>query len=292
MTKTEREEIKTYVIDLLKESGDAGIKGSEIEKDCNLNGKQRLYLLKTLAADYPELVVKQQPSPTGGHESVYFWIPTPAPVKKETHSAFLKNRYEKTNKNNEGYTDMTAHQAIKNVEPKTRDLICPEPGQVWAAEESNGSTSYIYVVSYECDVAQCIKLYSVKTYVDADKVLHGVRIKLGAETLLGDLTRLTPKPKKYLIRRALGTDEATLMKVRKELGGILGIQAFRIEKVQIPVEVEKVVEKVVYKELEVPEGCIAKKDHDLAMARKETEIWRSAFWGLAKTLGPRNVENS
>lgn len=290
MTKTEREEIKTYVIDLLKESGDAGIKGSEIEKDCNLNGKQRLYLLKTLSADHPELVVKQQPSPTGGHESVYFWIEKPVSGRYPTHSPFLKNRYEKTNKNNEGYTDMTATAAIKNVTSnETKDWIKPEAGEIWVNEESNGKNGYIFVLGFDGRVAPCIRLFDIEETIAPQDIQHAIRIKLGAVTYIGDCGLPTHKYKKYLIRRARGRKDEELMKVRKEVAEALGIEAFRIKEVEVPGPVQ-IEEKIVFKDREVPDGCVDKRDADLAMAKKEAEIWRNAFWGLTKTLAPQNRE--
>jgi hypothetical protein len=79
------------------------------------------------------------------------------------------------------------------------------------------------------------------------------------------------------------------MKVRKEVAEALGIEAFRIKEVEVPGPVQ-IEEKIVTKEREVPDGCVDKRDADLAMAKKEAEIWRNAFWGLTKTLAPQNRE--
>lgn len=290
MKSVDVKERNDYILELIKTSGADGVKSSTIETDCNISKWTRQDTMRKLMGDHPEIQRK------GVHsgEGVYVWVEKPVFGRQPmvdhrfTNSPFLKNRYEKTNKNNEGYTDMTATAAIKNTE---RDLINPNAGEIWTAQESNGSNVYIFVLSCEDGFVQFVRLVDAKTVTN--EVKNAYRTKLGATTLLGNCAQISNKPKKYLIRRSRGCKDEELMSVRKMIANVLCIEAFRIEKVQIPGP-EKIVEveKVVYRDPEIPEGCIAKKDADLAMARKEADLWRSAFWGLSKTLAPQTVSNS
>lgn len=277
MRKLNREDIAVrteYIVDLIKASGAEGVDGKTIRTDCGLERNYGNAVIRQIMADNPQIVAVDN----GNRTKRYVWREDPIPVNKK--------RYEGTNKNNEGYTDMTATMAInglepKKPEPKTNGVI-PEAGQVWATREANGSDGYIYVLGFSDNIVSCIKLVDIKEYYSPDKVYRPLRVKLGAITLFGDISKICHKPRGYLIRRAKGTEDDVLMKVRKELGDILGIVAFKIEKVQVPVEVEKVVEKVVYKEPEAPEGCIRVTDAIIQDLQHQVEAWRSIAWGVIK----------
>lgn len=273
MVKEERNEKSSYILELLKESGKNGVNARVIDDDCNLSYNQRKTIMGHLMADHPE--IKKETVPSGyGRVTTYYWIEKP--VELTTHSPFLKNRYEKTNKNSEGYTDMTATAAIANA---TREPgYIPAPGEIWKAKESDGKTSYIFVVNYMDNAAQCLKLYDVNTVVDAASISYPYRVKIGAITYLGDCSKITPKSKKYLISRARGIKDEELMKVRSDVAHALGIEAFRIEKIEVPGP-----ERIVYKDrepVEVPEGYIDVKDAEIQKLKVQLEAWRSIAWGV------------
>lgn len=290
------------IVSIIKEAGKDGIQPAELAKLCDLSQSGMWYVLKRISDKHPEIIRSG-----AAQNTRYIWVEKPI----DTDKIYSVQRYENTNKNNEGYVDMTANTAIKNAEPEKKpakpllgDLICPEPGQVWVTEESNGSSGYIYVLSYTSDTAQCIRLFDIKTYTDPGAILHDIRIKLGAVTLLGDLTHTTYKLRKYLVRRALAANVETLMKVRREVATILGIKSFRIEKeeaektvveekiVEVPVVQEKIVEVPVYKDREVPEGCIDIRDAQILDLQHQLEAWRSIAWGVIKRDTPPKVAAS
>lgn len=277
-------ERENYIVELIKDSGSEGLAATKIEKDYQLTSQQRSVLMTRLKKKHPEInrIGKPSESPT------YVWVVKPADPPRETHSPFLKNRYEKTNKNHEGYTDMTASTAIKNVMASdtsdTRDWIKPEPGEIWVNEESNGKNGYIFVLNFDGMAASCVKLFDVAETAAPQAIDHAIRIKLGAITYIGDCGRPTYKYKKYLIRRARGNKDEDLMKVRKEVASALGIEAFRIKEVEVPGP-ERIVEKVVYRDKEpekVPDGYISKIEAELKDQKHQTEIWRAAFYGVVK----------
>lgn len=307
MTPTEAMERENYIVELIKESGSDGLVATEIDKDFNMPKQRRAVLMCRLLKKHPEI------KRFGGHNSTptYVWQSdkTPAesekapepektsePVKpaRETHSPFLKNRYEKTNKNNEGYPDMTAKSAISNVNgTANKDWIDPDPGEIWLTEESSGKKSYFFVLSSDSGVVPGIKLYDIKETINPETIARSIRVKLGAVTYIGDCARITYKPKKYLVRRARAFQPDEIGKVRKEVADALGIIFFRTEKVEVPVEkvVEKVVEKevpvekIVYRdkeEIPAPEGYISKTEAEIQDLKHQLEIWRSAFWAIAK----------
>lgn len=270
-------ERESYIVELIKESGTNGLSAKEIEKDCKMTSQQRSVLMTRIKKKHPEIdrVGKPSESPT------YVWAVKP----RETHSPFLKNRYEKTNKNHEGYTDMTATTAINNVSASdTRDWIKPEPGEIWVNEESNGKNGYIFVLGFDGMAASCVKLFDIADAAAPQAIDHAIRIKLGAITYIGDCGRPTYKYKKYLVRRARGNKDEDLMKVRKEVASALGIEAFRIKEVEVPGP-ERIVEKVVYRDKEpekVPDGYISKIEAELYDYKHQAEIWRAAFYGVVK----------
>ena len=308
MTNAEIQERESYIVELIKESGTDGLIATEIDKDLNLTKNARSVLMHRLTSKYTEIkrlgklnempvyVWKAKSEPEKPAEPVNETEKPaePAKPKRETHSPFLKNRYEKTNKNNEGYPDMTAKSAISNVNgTANKDWINPDPGEIWVTEESSGKNSYFFVLSSDSGVVQGVKLYDIKETINPETIARSIRVKLGAVTYVGDCARITYKLKKYFVRRARGFQPDEIGKVRKEVADALGIIFFRTEKVEVPVEkiVEKVVEKevpvekIVYRdkeEIPVPEGYISKAEAEIQDLKHQLEIWRSAFWAIAK----------
>lgn len=281
--QAEQKERDEYILELIKSSGESGVSSRIIADDCNMGDATKY--MKRFMTRHPE--IQAGPRKSQFEPTMYFWI-KPADPPRETHSPFLKNRYEKTNKNHEGYTDMTASAAIKNVMASntsdTRDWIKPEPGEIWVNEESNGKNGYIFVLNFDGMAASCIKLFDVAETAAPQAIDHAIRIKLGAITYIGDCGRPTYKYKKYLIRRARDNKVEDLMKVRKEVASALGIEAFRIKEVEVPGP-ERIVEKVVYRDKEpekVPDGYISKIEAELKDQKHQTEIWRAAFYGVVK----------
>ena len=274
-----------YLVELIKTSGKKGVTSTIIADDIGISRNNATRYMKKFLESHPEI---SSVSGGPGTATSYVWAEPEKPTRL-THSPFLKNRYEKTNKNNEGYTDMTATTAIRNAD-RSDMLIAPKPGEIWCTEESNGKNSYIFILSYDGNAAQCIKFYDVKEFSSPETLRRPVRVTLGAVTYIGDSGRVTYKPKKYFLRRARCSKEEELMKVRKDVADALEISAFRIEKVEVPGP-ERIVEvpgpeRIVYKPLEVPEGCVDAKDAKISALEEQVKIWKSAFWGLIHSKDP------
>jgi hypothetical protein len=200
---------------------------------------------------------------------------------------------------------MTAAKAINNVE---KDLITPKPGEVWSSEESNGKRIFVYILSFNCDVAQAIKLYDRTEYASVESVKYPVTIPLGGLDLIGDLTRIVPKAKKYLVKRERTCVAGHLAAVKRVVAKLMDFPSETvIQKVEVPgperivekevvkeVPVEKIVEKVVYRDrepIEVPDGYISMQEAKLADLQHQVEIWRSAFWAIAKNNRQEPAKN-
>lgn len=301
-TVTQRQNAKEraeYITELIKESGAEGVNGAVICEDCGLNNKQRSVIMTRLMEK--ESRIKRISG--SNRVPVYIWQeakeepkkeePAPNPLPATTHSAFLKNRYKKQY-NNEGYLDMTASKAIDNVE---KDLITPKAGEIWTSEESSGKRVYVYILAVNDDTAQCVRMYDRKEFIAAETLTNPINIPLGALDLVGDLTRITFKAKKYLVKRERKCVEAHLASVRTVVAKLMGIEPTvtvtpvpgpeRIvtKEVVKEVPVEKVVEKIVYRDkapVEVPDGYISEQEAKIADLQHQMEIWRSAFWAVAK----------
>ena len=247
-------ERKKFIIDLIKDAGKKGLLSSDVARICDISPWNRSAMMKDIMRDNPE--VKR----IGASNSTrYIW--------EEDVS-----RYENTNRNAEGYVDMTATTAIRNVENE-QDMICPLPGEIWNAEEASGQTSFIYVLAFEDGAAQCVKLFDVADTINADSIKYAFRVKLGSITYIGDCSRVTFKLKKYLIRRSRDCDDKELMNIRKLVADALCIQAFKIERVEVPGP-----ERIIYKtrdEIKIPEGYISKDSAKITDLENQVTIWRT-----------------
>ena len=293
ITADDKKERDEYIIELIKTNGKDGVTGLDISKDLGISVPTVRRYMQAFRKEHPEIQTRQDHAK--GPITYFFVEP------HETHSPFLLNRYEKAGKNHEGYSDPTASTAIQKTEEenvkKERDLIMPVAGEVWTAVESNGKTGYIYVLAFEENAAQCIKLYSMSDVNNGECINRDIRIKIGGETYIGDASRVTFKLKKYLLRRTLKRDDTVLPAVRKAVASVFGILSFRnsveptvIEKAVVK---EVPVEKIVYRDKEpenVPEGYISKKEAELRDYKRQAEIWKAAFYGVVNGNG-RVAEN-
>ena len=261
-TQTELKEAREredYIVELIKESGTEGVSKNVIDKDCNLKPA------------YGSVVMRIKRLGEHNQSPSYVWVEEPADIPKETHSAFLKNRYEKTNRNSEGYVDMTAKTAIDNTEPEKKpytpnpNLICPEPGDVWAAKD--GMKYYILSYCISGEYALCVKLFSLNSYGDWSNIRHDIRIKYTNGTLIGDLGCITCKSRNVFTRKSIRCPVETLMKARKELAVIFGIKPIWTEKA------EEVKEDPVPQVTKIPDGYISREE-----AEHEKELACAAIW--------------
>lgn len=271
-------ERNNYIVELIKETKD-GVPAKEIDKDCNLTPKNRYNIMARLMKEHPEI------KRSGTHDlPVYFWIPEVKAEEKikETHSPFLLNRAAKENKNKEGYTDMTASQAIKNVEKTEKSsepLPNPGVGEVWSCKK-NDETAYIYVLAAFRDSVICMELEEPSE----EFVTHAIEIEVLGKKRIGSLRKLRSKPLKYLKNRVKFKDSVVLTCALNQIIDIFHLRLYfktpepevRVETkiVEKPVEkiVEKPVEKIVMKPV-VPDGYMSKEEATNACLRVEATIW-------------------
>lgn len=271
-------ERNNYIVELIKETKD-GVPAKEIDKDCNLTATNRSLVMKNLMKDHPEIQRKgNRTSP------VYFWIPEVKVEEKpkETHSPFLLNRAAKENKNKEGYTDMTASQAIRNVEKTEKSsepLPNPGVGEVWSCKK-NDETGYVYILAASRDGVDCVELEEPSE----EFVTHAIEIEVLGKKRIGCVRKLRFKPLKYLKNRVKFKDSVVLTCALNQIIDIFHLRLyFKTPEPEVKVEtkiVEKPVEKIVEKPVEkivmkpvVPDGYMSKEEAKNACLRVEATIW-------------------
>lgn len=194
-----------------------------------------------------------------------------APVKSVIHEVKNPERHTKM-KNSEGHLDPTAAKAIEAVEPEAKGMIFPKVGDVWHVQCSSGASTKLFIVlaiDMESRYATCIEYNGNVEPEDCD-------------------IYIVNKPIKYFMgnKRAWSVPLSYLQTVRERIRKYLAIdpEIVEVEKIvekevvkEVPVEVEKVVEK------ETPaEGYYSKSDVDALLAIQKAEIYEQCFKMLAK----------
>lgn len=267
-----------YILELIK-SSEKGVKGREIDEDCNISSKVRYKVMRKLMAENPEIVR------TGGHRTpTYIWkefpknepvLPAPKVISGSLgnpsstslrypfvdtvavqpltgiKSPFLKNRAEKAMRNSEGYSDPTAGKAIMSV-AKAEQKEVPSAGEVWSTTESNGTIGYIYVIAPVTGGVQCIRLFGTDESNAPEMISKSVEIDIHKRHMIGDCERVTFKVTKYLKNRVKFSDPVFFDKVRKDVCGVLKIQE-KVTDIKV-VKAEPEIREV------VPEGYISKEE--------------------------------
>lgn len=233
-------------------------------------------------------------------------------------------------KNAEGYNDPTAGAAIASVDKAAEQQATvkkgnkyPSPGEVWEIENekelkgSKYSTSKYFVFHISDDMVYCLSLMpsnkpTYNNYTCKHKFTISVEFPTNLQEYYADASRIWFKQKRCCKKRLRDIDQAKLEEARDLIVHGLNLQDFVITKeiekvvekiVEKPVEVEKIVEKVVEKPVEVekpivpvsyvaheaPEGCVLAKDAEIAMLKQELEIWKMLAQRYLP-VGPGGVE--
>lgn len=232
-------------------------------------------------------------------------------------------------KNAEGYYDPTAGAAINNTDkpsPKKGNKY-PMPGEVWDIDnEKDGRSSKYFVVHVSDEFVHCLSLMIANksnTYSCKYKFTISVDYPTNTQDYYADASRVWTKPKRYCKKCMRDADISKLEEAKSLIVHGLNLQNFVITK-----EVEKVVEKVVEKPVEkivekivevakpvdqavpkkpailklenpvvpvsyvaheAPEGCVLAKDAEIAMLKKELDIWKMLAQRYLP-VGPGGVE--
>lgn len=242
-TKTlEREEI---LVDLLKESGTKGVKGSDIDTLFNITSKNRSNFLGKMMKKHPEIKNISENNHSGaiyawvdfsnlkvdtgkkkvikrGFKSetdIPFYVPLSGKEKLNALSKAIEANIE--SKNQEGYPDPTPAKAI---EPK-KQTKTPKAGEIWQTVESNGTNGYIFVLNSLNGAAQCIKLYANTTENQEIVGPNPFEVKVKGTTYIGDATHATFKPLRYCMRLASPSLPVKLKDARDRIADAFGIPA-------------------------------------------------------------------
>lgn len=176
----------------------------------------------------------------------------------------LKPERYSDNMNNEGYNDPTASDAIKTTEFKVINKSVPKPNEVWNVQSQTvkgGELYFVLAVDPDEEYATCIK------YVPSIEA-SDISIKIFS------------KPLKYFTNRSWGMPLSYVTTIKERLASYLGINlSVVVEKVEVPVEVEKIVEKEVEK---AGVGEYTKVEVDALLDKQRADIYEECFKLLAK----------
>lgn len=360
-------EIRTKIIDYLKERKGQPVPGAEIDELVGVEPSTRNNLMWPIRMEYPQVIniadgkkpavymwqesettigggvpmeqAKQNPveleSTTkmadiiddedfiDDETAMAFSKPEPTPLTSKIDISKVKVTVEPSPapslmKNAEGYNDPTAGVAINNADkpyPKKGNKY-PMPGEVWDIDnEKDGRSSKYFVVHVSDEFVHCLSLMIANksnTYSCKYKFTISVDYPTNTQDYYADASRVWTKPKRYCRKCMRDADISKLEEARDLIVHGLNLQDFVITKeiekvvekiVEKPVEVEKIVEKVVEKPVEVekpvvpvsyvaheaPEGCVLAKDAEIAMLKQELEIWKMLAQRYLP-VGPGGVE--
>lgn len=160
--------------------------------------------------------------------------------------------------NSEGYNDPTANAAIKSVSEKLVKKSVPKVNEVWEVTGNKGSDLYLVLaVDLNEEYATCIQYVG---NMDA----NDISIKLYS------------KPLKYFDHKAWNMPLSCITTIKDRLASYLDIKPEAVE-------VEKIVEKVVEKEIPGKAGAeYTKAEVDTLLAEQKAEIYEECFKVLAK----------
>ena len=199
-------------------------------------------------------------------------------------------------KNAEGYSDPTAGAAIRNMEKEEakkeeKKYKTPISGEIWEFDRAQYLSktpvnNLVYILSVAGSFVTGYEVRTTDTYYDG---CWCYTIDIKNQKYYIDLRRIISKSTKAMVGRRSVLQESAVKDIKTRVLDILGVKP---EVKEVPVEVEKIVEKrvevpvEVEKVVEVPvvvdcDGLkLSKLTADLAMAEQRAEIWEEAFKAL------------
>lgn len=259
-TVKEREE---YIVELLKANHGETVSGKAFDRDLGISSSTRINTISHLRKEYPQI---RNMAPMGG-DAMYAWVepevvtpPAEEPKKQE----------------------------FKSLSQKTLSKI--QPGEVWAAVESNGSRRLIYILNTLNERAQCINLYTESSTKVGLIGKDYFQIRVSNRSYIGIPANVTGKPLKYLTNKEADADGVKLAEVRWMLSKVFGIPETREVKVVKEIPVEVPVEKIVYKdkepeEVKIPDDYVDCKTARIAILTEERDIWKTVAMKLLNKGG-------
>lgn len=253
-TVKEREE---YIVELLKANHGETVSGKAFDRDLGISPALRVNTICHLKKQHPQIKNLAK-----GGDAMYAWV-EPEVAEKPAEAP---------------------KEEFKSLSQKTLSKI--QPGEVWAAVESNGSRRLIYILNTLNERAQCINLYTESSTKVGLIGKDYFQIRVSNRSYIGVPASITSKPLKYLTNKEADADGVKLAEVRRMLSKVFGIPETREVKVEVPVEKEVVkevpveVEKIVYKdkepeEVKIPNDYVDCKTARIAILTEERDIWKT-----------------
>lgn len=273
MTKagTLKETRYELILDALKTGT---FKTKDMAEATQVNRNQITQDLKTLQLMYPQI----KHYGTTGSSSKWVWEETEKKTIKEMKEEI--DRYS-VNKNDEGYSDPTAAAVIKSMDNIYGSKV---PGSVWSVSMANGKVEEYLVLSDFRDRCSCLMLLGDEVNYNP---VYCVCVDLQRKKYV-DVRLISSKPARYFLQyefeiKNLNTVQEKIQKIFK-----MPVQE---KKVEVPVEVEKIVEKKVEVpveviktvEVKVPEPVEIDRDKtvdavDTALLRQKADIYERIAW--------------
>ena len=281
---------KAAIIDLLRSNPGRRFKGTEIGTEIGAPRGTVSSTMIRLKEQYPQ-IKSLQSRINGG-----YWWEEEEPAKEEPvpkEPEVERERYPET-KNDEGYSDPTAYQAMKSVRADDHS------GEVWTVMGTRNSDDLCYILATKsrcCLALKLIENYSGTPIQAINFVIDGVSYTADAARVISFSTAR--------LRNSVATYDETEIDRRQKIRrlqslrryiceGIFGVSSKIIEKrIEVPVEkivekrVEVPVERVVEKE-KVVEVPVKQDDGELVrqleMIKRERDIYKDILDRLLPTV--------
>ena len=242
----EREE---YIVELLKANHGETVSGKAFDRDLGITASARIQTISALRKRYPQIKNMAK-----GGDAMYAWIEPDV-------------------------VEQPAKEVQTEPKPASKKALSKiQPGEIWAALESNGSRRFIYVLNTLNERAQCINLYTESSTKVGLINEDYFRIRVTNRFYIGVPANITSKPLKYLTNKEADADGVKLAEVRWMLSKVFGIP--EPKEVVKEVKVEVPVEKIVYKDKEpeeakIPDNYISCQTARIAILTEERDIWKT-----------------
>lgn len=228
----------------------------------------------------------------------YSWKGNEGEKQTEVNAKTEKPERYSVHKNDEGYNDPTTAGVIKSIDG-CLDEGPFKPGDVWKVDFGNGSEEYRFLILKGFDKSvSCLKIHKLETAESYNPVIHAP-VSMQRKEIV-DCRRVVAKPARYFLEKDESYCVTNLDAIKRKIALLLDIS------IEVPVEVEKVIEKPVevikevekrvevpvevIKEVEKPVAMPLPSDEmELALAKQKADIYERITWAMLVNMG-QNME--
>ena len=244
-TREQMKERTEYVVDVLKDANGELVSGDDLLGSLQIEKKTFYAFMARLKKSYPQICHKRS---TVNDKGGYYWAhetieEAPVEVKEEEPEMHkteeIRDRYG-DNRNDEGYFDPTAFEALRS----TGSLGTPvEPGEIWNTKISAGGVQPVIVLVKFNSSVTCVPMYTNSgTLYDAERV-QCKSITHNGKMVMVNVVKICTKPFKWFEEKVGTLSDENLKRVKGYIGKYLEMDGIGVQ------IVEK--EKVVVKEVKV-----------------------------------------